>query len=507
MATEKVFEWLRSRGQGGDRLFLQEEETRLVDLRTNAIKETADITFEGGSDIEQFKKFFINAMPFVHPNLFPDYLGHILATSIGARLLAEKISPEGLTPSEAELKGLTHDLSSLIVPQHYLRKNLLQKHFATKLGLESKSWNENDIVSRILNLKKPRIDNISDITIPETIEDMADNLCKTTSDGQLKTWETTFKGMADEERIAVYSKDVLWPSTVWGVHQLYEPEQIKSQVAIDLFGKEIELFKSDFGINFEDLRNEIQEELNSPSNQDFLIEGRNNQETLDREVDKKLGRNPVNKVVFDIGGVLIDVNDDELTQGLAQRLKTSKEKILESFDKLNSSAMSGEISEEEYYKKFSEMTGVILPNDIASCRVLFEMPEIYKVMPGMQEIVSKLSRGNSELFIYSNIIPAVGPLVKRLIAQFYPELPIENILFSYEIKANKKNPESFNKLADILEVHEGKDKVLFIDDMERYTTNARTKGLRGFTFKGNPYRNISPQQRLNKELAKANLYN
>ena len=120
----------------------------------------------------------------------------------------------------------------------------------------------------------------------------------------------------------------------------------------------------------------------------------------------------------------------------------------------------------------------------------------------MQETVEGLNKKETNIWIYSNIIPLLTEVVKQKLIEYYPSLDPKRIIFSCERGVPKQSDGSYAKIANTL----GRGEILFIDDLETYTTKARASGsMRGFTFRGNPYGNISPQKRLTDELKSAGL--
>jgi FMN phosphatase YigB (HAD superfamily) len=136
----------------------------------------------------------------------------------------------------------------------------------------------------------------------------------------------------------------------------------------------------------------------------------------------------------------------------------------------------------------------------------FQYEEIHKPIEGMPEIVEALSQNpNVTLTILSDSISAVVPPMLKKVKEYYPQ--IDDILISAEIGASKRDPNggAFSYVLEHLGINDPRTAV-FIDDKQTYTTNARSSfGLRALTFRGNPYRNISPVDRIRQELAQADL--
>ena len=117
--------------------------------------------------------------------------------------------------------------------------------------------------------------------------------------------------------------------------------------------------------------------------------------------------------------------------------------------------------------------------------------------------INRLDETGVPYLFWSNAFRVRAPFIKEAMTEFYGLDP-SKIIISSEHKASKYNRSSFAKIAQLCE----KDAraLILVDDSETYVTNARASGMRALTFRGNPYRGITPQQRLIKELRLAGLY-
>ncbi len=128
----------------------------------------------------------------------------------------------------------------------------------------------------------------------------------------------------------------------------------------------------------------------------------------------------------------------------------------------------------------------------------------------MQELIARLVRNsNIRVFLFSNVVPPfIAPTVQRL-KECYPQLDIDNSYFASSRDGFGKgidNNEAFSYLLKKVKPSGGPQAVVFIDDNESYTTAARSLfGIRGLTFRGNPYINLTAAERLEQELGKAEL--
>lgn len=192
---------------------------------------------------------------------------------------------------------------------------------------------------------------------------------------------------------------------------------------------------------------------------------------------------------------------------MSSELNVSPELIGKAIEELTDVGMAAEIPEEEYLRQFYEKVGVVFPGT-AEAKKIFRQPQIYKPYPGMQELVVEIGKNsNVLLYILSDSIAPVADTVMQRILELYPSFDPNNIFISSKVGASKRGNKT-NAFERFLELSgiDDPESALFIDDNESYTTRSRAgNGMRGFTFTGNPYKKLNPQERLSQELKKAGL--
>lgn len=490
----------------------------IVDLAREHFQGTALVKDQPWSpeDPKHVKDFLIAAAPFAHPKVFPSYWEHIVIASIYARKIAEKAPNLGLDPYEAEVLDLMHDTGRLAIPNRYLRNDLVEDSVFKLVGIRSELLSKLPSVPAIIGVKVPFVSsavyqNIEDVPPIQRALDFTDNFGKKGSNGRLFT---VSDHMAYSAGISARYTGGMWPSERTG-KKAYAGNIEKQQFANKLLLEELQWLEKEYGIHFYELREEVEQEFQKPEHQEFLLALKDAQETLDPNIDQILGRPPIKVVVFDKGNVLTgnaDGRDIDLL--LAQKLVTHFEcgteeaykALLESI--ADGKAFSGKISEEEYLREFWQRLGKIPPTTLDELRAPFVHPEIYTPIEGMKEIIDTLAK-NPDIQIYclSDAITAVTPTALASMREHFPQINPENILVSNVIGASKKEPGSpaFAKLLEALGPVDPQS-VVFIDDTEGYTTTARANNnMRGFTFCGNQFKQLSPTERLRKELKKAGL--
>jgi hypothetical protein len=79
----------------------------------------------------------------------------------------------------------------------------------------------------------------------------------------------------------------------------------KAKIGNQLFVDEITWLRES-GVDLEGVRDEVNQEFNSPELQKWLFDIRNAQETISKEVDEQFNRPPIKHIILDIGGVLLE---------------------------------------------------------------------------------------------------------------------------------------------------------------------------------------------------------
>lgn len=476
------------------------------------LKDTAVIKEKNWSkdDVDKTRELLVDVAPFAHPKVNPSYWEHLLIASIYGRKVAERVGSPKLNPYEAEVMLLLHDFGRLVSPHRYLRNdiiaNIIFRQAAMRQYLQEKFYP----IFGILGLKRfgeSPITDIKDMTLAQRIVDVVDNIGKKGPDGILFTPDTLkeySRGHASR-----YTGGV-WTSERRGRKAMSESG--KQKFALELTLTEIEWLENTFGIDFYSLREKVVTEFVSFENQDFLLRLKNRQETLDADVDLLLHRSPIETVVFDIGDVLFqgkrgEVLDDELVRRISSFFNRSKNDIISIFEVLHHDGMTGRLSGEEYLKKFWVLAGKNPPVNPEQLQKPFVHLDIYKPNQEMQWIVRALSKNPAlRCYILSNVVSPFTWVLKQRLGQFYPEILQKNIFLSSEIGFAKgiNDQALWNFIAK--KTKTDFSSILFIDNTEQYTAIARVNfGVRGFTFRGNPHRNLSAAERLKPELQKAQL--
>lgn len=460
-------------------------------------------------DVAQVKRFLIASAPFAHPKVNPSYWEHIILAGIYARLLAERTNHPDINPYEAQSLLLLNDLGRFAVPHHYLRNDLVYDRLAKGIGIREDFMGKLPSMFHILGIGPNPFQTLQDVPEVQRITDVADNIGKNGADGQLFDIESMLA--YDSAQPTRYIPNSPWPSENRGRKAL--TEEGKQKFAIDNLLQEIQWLKDTFSINFDQLREEVKEEFEGFENQEFLIALKDAHETLDTQTDRLLGRPPIEVVVFDVGDVLFTRDGEKIDNEIIRRMSSffncEGDVILHAFSELHIPGTTGSISEKEYLRRFWGLAGKNPPLTIEALREPFIHPDIYQPNPKMQELIQKLAQNpNIRIFLFSNVVPPLTPVTEKRLRECCPQLDIDNCYLASSRAGFGKGIDNSTAFSYLLEKAKASNPqaVLFIDDNESHCVAARSLfAIRGFTFRENPYKNLTAEERLEAELQKAEI--
>lgn len=455
----------------------------------------------GPREVDVARAFLLEGAKYAHPFVDGHYPEHLVIAGIYARKLAEQVGSPELDKYEAEaMGGYMHDCGRLIVPHRYLRTNLIEQILFNDLGVRMDAIKKLPSVPAILGIvTEPNIRSMNDVKIAPRILDVADNLGKRNPDGSFFTIE--------QMRVYVHDSTKRYTGMVWASEVMGREAQMtgrpgfNSQLVLDEIS-----WLEELGVDFDRLRNDVAAEFFTRGHQDWIVAFKNAQECLDRRVDEKLGRPPIDKVVFDIGGVLFDDADERLFEAMAEKLRVDsgvvKQAILGSLE----DGMVNKEGEEGYLKRFWQDLGLPFPG-VADANAVFNCPEIYKPVEGMQDLVKKLQANpNIQVGLLSDAVLPLAPVIREAVTKYFPGIGQGQILISSEEGFAKRGEgaQAFRNMMTRWGI-DG-ERVLFVDDREGYAFAARRGyGMRGFTFRGDPLTREGAVERLNRELVGAGL--
>jgi FMN phosphatase YigB (HAD superfamily) len=452
-------------------------------------------------DTERIRDFLVVSAPYSNPKLMPGFWEHTLLASIYAEILTDHVKPLDITQAEAEGLELLHDIGRIISPDQYYRNELLAdlifKKGNNKTSSELAKLPDN---SQILGLRGKPVTDIHDHTPAQRITRVADWLGKFNTIGDLVTPEEIIN--SSNASFKRYREKEQWLTTKIGISAI---EAGKGELGNQLFTDAVSWLRQS-GVDLDKVRDEVRKKFDDPDLKKWLFDALNAQESISREVDERLGRPPVRHIIFEAGGVLLENSQLAFCEALSKKCGVAVEKIEIALAKLDlPELISGEIPSSAYLTEFFSEIGITgWPEE--EMLSAFQYEEIHKPTEGMPELIEALSQNpDVTLSILSDSITAVIPPMVKKLKEYYPQ--ITDVQISAEIGASKRDPEggAFKHVLGHLGVEDPRTAV-FVDDKQAFTTSARSKvGLRALTFRGNPYRNISPVDRMRQEFSDAGL--
>ncbi|MFM7023011.1 MAG: HAD family hydrolase [Flavobacteriales bacterium] len=186
---------------------------------------------------------------------------------------------------------------------------------------------------------------------------------------------------------------------------------------------------------------------------------------------------PIKNIIFDLGGVLFDIDYILTINAFAQIGVNNFDKIFtqKSQADLFNRFEEGKISLEGFTMELSEISGKNLNNkDVAQAlnTMLFNM-EARRF-----DLLSAL-KGRYRLFLYSNINEVHAEEIHRILKLTHGienlEAHFEKVYYSHELGIRKPNTEGFLSIVNAHELNA--DETLFIDDSPQHVEGAKKAGL------------------------------
>lgn len=251
----------------------------IVGILRDGLKDTAFVSDKAFTqeDTSKARLAFLMAAPFAHPKVFPNFWEHCLYNSILARHIAGKVETDQLPPMEAEALAFIHDAGSLAVPHRYYRKDKVGELFDKNIGVRADLLKKQPNLSEILGKGKARKD-LSDMTLPQIILEVADNVGKINDDGTARTLEQTIS--YNQSQPQRYGGGV-FPSERFGLRALTLGG--KQEFANEILEHEINFLKSQYGIDLEEVIQAAFAEYEQPENQQWLRTVKQAQRAFDTE--------------------------------------------------------------------------------------------------------------------------------------------------------------------------------------------------------------------------------
>lgn len=218
------------------------------------------------SDVDSTRDFLVKIAPLSNHRIHagPGFAQHLLLASIYHRRLAEKIAFPGISPKEAGVIGLLHDVGRIIDPD-YFTNDIITEIMLRGIGTHPQFLDKFYPLARILG-RTPRVEKLEDLTIPQRIDDVGDNMAKL-KDGEMFTVEQMVAYCESTAGGRYQYVDFDRPSKRWGLKAM---EIGRAQLAAQITVDGIRWMENEFGIDFAQLGQEVYSEFQMNQNQQWI---------------------------------------------------------------------------------------------------------------------------------------------------------------------------------------------------------------------------------------------
>lgn len=420
----------------------------------------------------------LKAAPYVEDHVNSHFPTHLLTTSVWAKKLAQSVGLPANIQQRIQVEALLHDVGTFLDPTEYLRKDFLGQTVlkSDKVAFPREFRAELPDIPYMLGIRSSTlfdvpIENREQTRIIQAIVNVADNLGKYGEDGILFSKQTMQSYAARQP--GRYSGDSRFITTRRGHQALNDGKQ---QYAIQLVLEEI-AWLEDLGVDFEHIGADVHQTVQQPENQRWIHRFQEAMQTLEQSRDMELARPPITTILFDVGNVLLTAPDDILVQRIAESLHTDPKTISQFFADNNTLAVGGKTTEETYLRKLYDVVGQPFPSTIDEARLPFEHPDLYQPVAGMQDLMAKIQENPSVcIIVQSDIVPSLRTVVLQKLKEYYPNLPVERIHFSCDMKESKKEngAPAYQWIIDAYGITMP-ETVLVVDDTVKYVDTASAK--------------------------------
>lgn len=185
----------------------------------------------------------------------------------------------------------------------------------------------------------------------------------------------------------------------------------------------------------------------------------------------------IQAVIFDMGRVLVNIDNQLLVEKLFKGLNTNDPQELGRHTMSDPAMVEfncGRIPDEEFHRRMCEQYG--LEPNFETFKSLW--CEIFYPMDGMEDLVRSVSKKTTV-----GLLSDTDPIHWNFIRNRWPWIgQIKNPTLSYEIGVMKPNAAIY--LAAAQHVRTPPPQCLFIDDLQANVDGARAVGMQGLLFEG-----------------------
>jgi len=184
----------------------------------------------------------------------------------------------------------------------------------------------------------------------------------------------------------------------------------------------------------------------------------------------------IKAIIFDGGGVLTYNTDNQMYNDIAKSFEMDVKEVIEKIDPLLEDFERGDLSHEDMWKKFSDITGKELPSDHLEL-ISRSHDKNSKIYTEMIELVKELKEKGYTVAVLSNtnVLHAEFNKKRGLFDLFDP------VVLSYEVHYFKPDKEIYEIMIEKLDIKP--DECVFVDDLDVNAEGARKAGMNGIQFK------------------------
>ena len=190
-----------------------------------------------------------------------------------------------------------------------------------------------------------------------------------------------------------------------------------------------------------------------------------------------------NVILFDLGGVIINWNDDWLYDEITSQLKQPFEKIKSKYNANLCSLFESKINESEFWDLVLGSDNII-DNKIISKTFLKKSSINYDFL----NFAKSLKTNGQSIGILSNLTPETSTCIEKNLLEDF-----DYHFYSNSIKLSKPNPEIYRYVCEQID----SQKVLFIDDKQENLDAAKVFGMETLLFTSKEFTNGRIKEKIN----------
>lgn len=184
----------------------------------------------------------------------------------------------------------------------------------------------------------------------------------------------------------------------------------------------------------------------------------------------------IKAVIFDAGGVLHSSESKHIQADIVTTLGITDDQFLKSRETLRPLFLTGKITEDEFWKRFYEITKAAIPLPEGESLWAREFRKRYRVFDDVLHVVDQLKQLGYQVAVLSNSIEPHS-VVNREMGVYAP-FPL--VVLSQEVSLIKPDPKIYEYTLEKLRV--APEEAVFIDDLEKNILAARNVGMKGIVF-------------------------